>query len=120
MAEETICCEHCGHEYDRHIGSECPNCGHNNHDQMVEIKTYTIPKFEITVTVSENGLGEISSGLKEVLIGSEPSENDFEILGAVQALESLILGHACAGLDISSPAYVAGLETSLEALANNL
>ncbi len=25
---ETICCEHCGFEYDRHIGDECPNCGH--------------------------------------------------------------------------------------------
>ena len=25
---ETICCEHCGHEYDRHIGDQCPNCGH--------------------------------------------------------------------------------------------
>jgi len=30
---ETICCEACGHEYDRHIGDECPRCGHNNHDQ---------------------------------------------------------------------------------------
>ena len=31
---ETICCEECGHEYDRHIGDECPNCGHNNNEQM--------------------------------------------------------------------------------------
>lgn len=34
--KETICCDGCGHEYDRHIGDECPNCGHNNHDQYVE------------------------------------------------------------------------------------
>ena len=27
---ETICCGHCGHEYDRHVGDVCPNCGHNN------------------------------------------------------------------------------------------
>jgi hypothetical protein len=33
---ETICCGHCGHEYDRHIGDECPNCGHNNHEQYEE------------------------------------------------------------------------------------
>jgi len=33
---ETICCDHCGHEYDRHVGDECPNCGHNNHNQFVE------------------------------------------------------------------------------------
>jgi rubrerythrin len=25
---ETVCCEHCGHEYDRHVGDQCPNCGH--------------------------------------------------------------------------------------------
>ena len=23
---ETICCKHCGHEYDRHVGDYCPNC----------------------------------------------------------------------------------------------
>ena len=33
---ETICCDHCGHEYDRHIGDECPNCSNNNHDLFVE------------------------------------------------------------------------------------
>jgi rubrerythrin len=25
---QTICCGHCGHEYDRHVGDQCPNCGH--------------------------------------------------------------------------------------------
>jgi len=84
------------------------------------MKTYTIPLYGITVHVGDNGSGTINSGLKEVLIGSEPSESDFEIHGAVQALESLILAHACAGLDISTPAYVTGIETCLEALANNL
>jgi len=30
---ETICCEHCGFEYDRHVGDECPNCGHLNNQE---------------------------------------------------------------------------------------
>lgn len=33
---EVLCCNHCGYEYDRHIGDMCPNCGHNNHEQYVE------------------------------------------------------------------------------------
>jgi hypothetical protein len=87
------------------------------------MKTYTIPKYGITVeVVDENGAsgGGIKSGLSETLMGSEPYEGDFEIDGAINALESLILGHACAGIDISSKAYVEGLDTAIEAIANNL
>ena len=34
--DETICCDSCGHEYDRHIGDLCPNCDHDNHEQYEE------------------------------------------------------------------------------------
>jgi hypothetical protein len=85
------------------------------------MKTYTIPEFEITVQVMTNNgkpAGTIESELKKHFIGDGPS-NDPELLAVVDALESLILAHACAGLDISSPAYVEGLRTSLEAIANH-
>ena len=36
------------------------------------------------------------------------------------AIESLILAHACAGIDVTSPAYVEGIETAVEAIANHL
>ena len=36
MPDETVCCDHCGHEYDRHIGDLCPNCGHDNNEQYEE------------------------------------------------------------------------------------
>jgi hypothetical protein len=39
---------------------------------------------------------------------------------AMDAIESLILAHACAGLDVASPAYVEGIETAVEACCNNL
>ena len=39
---------------------------------------------------------------------------------AVDVIESLVLAHACAGVDIQTPAYVKGIETTVEALANNL
>lgn len=38
----------------------------------------------------------------------------------MDALESIILAHACAGIDISSPAYVEGVETAVESCANNI
>ena len=38
----------------------------------------------------------------------------------VNAIESLVLAHACAGIDIESPAYIEGIETAVEAVANKL
>jgi hypothetical protein len=31
-----------------------------------------------------------------------------------------VLSHACAGIDVESPAYVEGLKTTVEAIGNNL
>jgi hypothetical protein len=39
---------------------------------------------------------------------------------AVDGLESIILAHFCAGLDITSPAYLEGIETAYQALGNNI
>jgi hypothetical protein len=38
----------------------------------------------------------------------------------IDAIESLILAHACAGIDIESPAYIEGIETAVEACSNNV
>lgn len=34
-------------------------------------------------------------------------------------IESLLLAHACAGIDVREPAYLEGIETALQAIANN-
>ena len=86
------------------------------------MKTYTIPKYGITVNVcSDSGAnaGEIISELTKHVIGTEPTENNFELKGAVDAIEALIVAHACAGIDVASKAYVEGLDSALEAIANN-
>ena len=91
------------------------------------MKTYTIPEFGITVQVVPGGSrnsASIESDLRKHLFGDpDPAMSDIysdaEEEAVVDALESLILAHACAGLDISSPAYVDGLRTSLEAIANH-
>lgn len=39
--------------------------------------------------------------------------------GGVNAITSMVLAHAMAGIDIETPAYIEGIETALEALGNN-
>jgi hypothetical protein len=39
---------------------------------------------------------------------------------ALDAIESLVLAHACAGVDVASPAYIEGIETAVDACLNNL
>ena len=38
---------------------------------------------------------------------------------AIDATESLILAHACAGVDVESAAYIEGINTALEAIDNH-
>lgn len=40
--------------------------------------------------------------------------------GAVDGILSMILAHAVAGIDIETPAYLEGIETALNASANNI
>jgi hypothetical protein len=37
---------------------------------------------------------------------------------ALNGLESLVLAHACAGIDVTSPKYLEGLNTALDAIEN--
>lgn len=85
------------------------------------MKTYSIKKYGITVKVS-NGGGVITSKLKEHFCDScEQDENTYNINKAIiDTLEALLLAHASAGINISSKAYIKGLDSCLEAIANNL
>jgi hypothetical protein len=38
----------------------------------------------------------------------------------MDGIEALILGHACARIDITTPAYLSGIEAAVEGAANNL
>lgn len=38
---------------------------------------------------------------------------------ALDAIESLLLAHACAGVDVESDAYIEGINTTLESIENN-
>ena len=83
-----------------------------------DTRTIRLPVGGITISLErENsqqkpGAGSISSDLKE-------SDDDL-YNAAIDGLESLILAHACAGIDVRSPAYLEGVETAIDAVANNI
>jgi len=53
------------------------------------------------------------------LIDAREHECNEPSRAAFSAIEALVLAHACAGLDIASPMYIEGIETAVEAIANN-
>ena len=89
------------------------------------IKIIKLPCHGIVLNLRENGGSGISSSLCRYF--ELPNEvdradccNTAALETAVDVIESLVLAHACAGVDVQTPAYVKGIETTVEALANNL
>ena len=85
------------------------------------MRTFCLPCFGITVrldrknTAKTSGAGMITSDLK----GPGKSAGDRFFNAAIDGLESLILAHACAGVDVKSPAYIEGIETAVDAITNH-
>ena len=70
---------------------------------------------EIIIHLTGNGGGSIRSDLKDYEEGDAEEYNS-----AIDGVESLLLAHAVAGVDIQSQAYLEGLRSAVEAIANNL
>jgi hypothetical protein len=64
------------------------------------------------ITLNE-GRGTITSSF------SDDCNGDLELKAMLDAIESLVLAHACAGVDVQSEPYLQGLETAVEAIFNN-
>ena len=77
------------------------------------MRTIKTNVFGITVYIDEAGGGKIVSELKD-----ESDNDNVQYASAIDAVESLILAHACAGIDITSPAYLEGVETTIETISN--
>jgi len=72
-----------------------------------------LPVFGIVININSQGGGGISSAdLQDETAGPE-----YE--AAIDGLLSLILAHACAGIDVKSPAYLQGIEVAVESIAND-
>jgi len=102
-------------------------------------KRIELPVYGIIVELTGDGGGSISSDLHEDCpyccqsecylhcdesqAGNEETEEDMweraDYNKRMDAIESLILAQACAGIDIESSAYLEALKTGIEAISNN-
>ena len=75
----------------------------------------------ITLQLDREGGGAVQSTL---LITESDADFDAEYRqdynSAVNGLESLVLAHACAGIDVEDARYVAGLGAALDAISNHM
>ncbi|MBN3776890.1 hypothetical protein G3O06_04805 [Burkholderia sp. Ac-20345] len=67
--------------------------------------------YDIVITLLPQGGGVIESSLHD-------DDDSSEAKAALDGLESMMLAHAVAGIDIRLPAYLEGIETAVEAIWN--
>jgi len=69
--------------------------------------TIELPVYGITINVANRDGSISSSGLQDDAASPE-------YRAAVDGLLSLILGHACAGINVRSPVYLEGIEVGMD------
>lgn len=74
------------------------------------MNTITLPSYGIVVTLDEADYDSVGT------ITCCPDLDTAPFQGILR----MVLAHAIAGVDIESPAYLEGLETAVEAIANEL
>ena len=110
-------------------------------------KTIKLGCYGMEIHLEENGLGSITSDLKEVCQFCGYPDCDFLCMEAqewasdrdidcqndkneelrdkknvnsmIDIVESMVLAHAIAGIDVESPAYIEGIETVVDGIGNN-
>ena len=69
---------------------------------------------------SQENYAQIYQRTLTKLSGSLSQRTKSLLLSPIDGIESMILAHAIAGVDIESPAYLEGIETAVEAVANHI
>ena len=127
------------------LETPCNKCRENNIETVIKLNIYGIvvalTDLELhAIKPNRYGGGSITSDLKEScpicegrncyrdcptefakdkIEDEDDMESRLDFNKRMDALESIILGHACAGIDIESPAYIEGIETAVEGCANS-
>jgi len=94
------------------------------------MKTIKLPCYGFVIELSDDGnSGSVKSRLSSKMDDGDWIQSPMDFVSDesldeyhfyVNAIESLVLAHACAGIDIESPAYIEGIETAVEAASNKL
>ena len=84
------------------------------------MRTINLPLHGITIQLNEDGTGAIDSDLHDARDEMpEPPEVELPYDAAMDGIESLILAHARMGIDVEAPAYLEGIATAVDAMANH-
>lgn len=90
------------------------------------MKTITIelePSKHYTLTIRHDCFGQpisLESNIRTIDVHNTYDTDLRDIYnGATNALEFLVLEHACAGIDVSSDAYIKGTRAAFESICNN-
>lgn len=78
---------------------------------------FKLEVYGVTFSINNQVPYLITSNLRD---GEKEDYGEEKFEGACDAVESLILAHVRAGVDVRSKAYKEGLATTLEAIMNNL
>lgn len=81
------------------------------------MKTLNLGVFGITIEYDEtnNDYATITSDLKN----GDGSLETLQYDAAMDALESMVLAHFCAGVDVTNSKYLEGIEVAFESISNH-
>lgn len=92
-------------------------------ERVYRLKLTRNPGLWVNVRIDKSGVGQIDSNLKNSFIADDdhPRMAWDRMAWNLQmdAIESLLLGLGCAGVDLDSPEFLQGFEAALEAISNN-
>jgi hypothetical protein len=86
------------------------------------VKTIEIRAGSDTITLQLDGRGGgASSSTLHITQADEEFGAEYQASynAAIDGLESLVLAHACAGINVEDHRYVAGIAAALEAISNH-
>ena len=86
-------------------------------------RTIKLPCYGITITlVRDNGADNPGSDAitSDLLVLARAPCTSAMQRGHRRPRSVLLLAHACAGVEMESPAYIEGIETAVEAIANHV
>ena len=90
----------------------------NERVKRIEIR---VGKDCITLQLDGEGGGVVQSTLQITERDAEfEAEYRQDYNSAIDGLESMVLAHACAGIDVRDARYVGGIGTALDAISNHM